>query len=146
MLPSRDFTATTFVVWRERVLLHRHPKLGLWLPCGGHIEPNELPDEAAVREVHEEAGVRIELVGAPALAVAEPRQLATPRGIQLEAIRPGHEHIDLIYFGRPLDGYDGALPTRDGLGWYREAQLAELSVSDEVRGWSLLAIAEIGTG
>ena len=47
---TRDFTATAFVFWRGKVLLHKHKRLGMWLPCGGHIEPNELPDEAAVRD------------------------------------------------------------------------------------------------
>jgi 8-oxo-dGTP pyrophosphatase MutT (NUDIX family) len=52
---SRDFTVAVFVVHAGRVLLHPHVKSGLWLPPGGHIEPNELPDEAALREVEEEA-------------------------------------------------------------------------------------------
>jgi ADP-ribose pyrophosphatase YjhB (NUDIX family) len=34
------------------VLLVYHRKLAMWLPPGGHVEPNELPDDAAVREVH----------------------------------------------------------------------------------------------
>jgi hypothetical protein len=46
-----------------RVLLHEHARLGRWLPPGGHIEPSELPDEAAVREVLEETSLTVELVG-----------------------------------------------------------------------------------
>lgn len=59
----RHFTVAVFVVHEGRVLLNVHPKLGIWLPPGGHIELNELPDEAAVREVQEETGVQAELVG-----------------------------------------------------------------------------------
>ena len=55
---GRHFTVAVFVVWEGKVLLHRHRKLGMWLPPGGHIEENELPDEAAVREVLEEVGCR----------------------------------------------------------------------------------------
>ncbi len=51
------------MVFEGKVLLHRHRKLGTWLPPGGHIEKDELPDDAAVREVGEETGVRVELVG-----------------------------------------------------------------------------------
>ena len=68
--PTRDFTVAVFVVWQGCVLLHPHRKLGLWLPPGGHIEANELPDEAAVREVLEESGVRIVLESRPAISHA----------------------------------------------------------------------------
>lgn len=141
---TRDFAATTFVVWRGKVLLHRHPKHGSWLPPGGHIEPNELPDEAAVREVLEEAGVLIDLVGERALDIAAPRQLVRPRGVQVEPIAPGHEHIDLIYFGRPVEGYDGALPaTADGVGWYGPNELDRLDLTAEIVRWTELALKEL---
>ncbi len=143
---TRDFAATVFVAWRGRLLMHKHRKLGLWLPCGGHVEPHELPDDAAVREVLEESGVRVELVGERALALSgAPRQLMRPRGVQLEAIRPGHEHIDLIYFGRPLEPYHGRLSTgEEGIGWYDAPALETLDLTDEVRAWTHLALAELG--
>ena len=50
---TRDFTVATFVIHERRVLLLWHPKLAMWLPPGGHIDPHELPDEAAVREVEQ---------------------------------------------------------------------------------------------
>ena len=68
---TRDFTVAVFVVHRERVLLHLHEKLNRWLPPGGHIEPNELPDEAAKREVFEETGVAAALVGESGISVTE---------------------------------------------------------------------------
>ena len=60
---TRDFTATTFVVDAGATLLLLHKKLGAWLPPGGHIGPNELPEDAAVREVREETGLEVELLG-----------------------------------------------------------------------------------
>lgn len=142
---TRDFTATAFVVWRGGVLLHKHRKLGRWFPPGGHVEPNEVPDDAAVREVLEESGVRVALVGERALPVLEPRQLVRPRGIQLETISPGHEHIDLIYFAKPLPGYDGRLLDSDEtLGWYDEGALGRLELTGEIRHWATLALLELG--
>ena len=144
MTLTRDFTATAFVVWKDKVLLHRHKKLGIWLPCGGHIEPNELPDDAAVREVLEESGVPITLIGPKALAVEAPRQLIQPRGVQLEVIYEGHEHIDLIYFARPVENYRGLLlPTDPSLGWYNAHDLSAMALTDEIRAWTYLALSEI---
>ncbi len=143
--PTRDFTATTFVVWQGGVLLHKHKKLGRWFPPGGHVEPNELPDDAAVREVLEETGVRVALFGERALPVLEPRQLIRPRGVQLETIAPGHEHIDFIYFAKPLPGYDGKLLETDSSpGWYGAEALAVLDLTEEISLWTTLALLEFG--
>lgn len=147
--PERDWCATAFVVWRERVLLHRHAKLDAWLPCGGHVEPGELPDDAAVREVLEESGVAVELIGEHALSVPEPRQLVRPRGVQLEGIMPGHEHVDLIYLARPREPYAGGIPRQvedPSLGWYGREDLAGMQLSDEIRAWCELALREVGFG
>lgn len=125
-------------------MLHRHRKLGLWLPPGGHVEPDEIPDEAAVREVLEETGVAIELLGERALDIDEPRQLVRPRGVQLERIAPDHDHIDLIYFGRPSPPYaGGVLDTDPTLGWYGPEDIAELPLTREVAAWCRLALDEI---
>ena len=141
---TRDFTATTFVVWQGGVLLHKHKKLGRWFPPGGHVEPNELPDDAAVREVWEESGVLVALIGEKALPVVEPRQLVRPRGGQLEIIAPNHEHIDLIYFAKPLQDYSGALLETDKtLGWYDAAGLGGLELTEEIRYWTTLAFLEL---
>lgn len=143
MRPTRDFTATTFVVQQGKVLLLFHRKLQMWLPPGGHIDPDELPDEAALREALEETGVEIELVGErePAgFAYA----LARPRGVQLETIAPGHEHIDLIYFGRPVGGRT-RLNAREAeqVGWFGLDELEGLGVNDEIRYWCRKAVAAL---
>ena len=76
---GRHFTVAVFVVWEGKVLLHRHRKLGMWLPPGGHIERDELPDDAAVREVLEETGVEVELVGRGARTSKTPFNCTAPR-------------------------------------------------------------------
>jgi len=70
--PTRDWCATAFVVWEGRILLHHHAKLQRWLPPGGHVELDELPDDAAVREVLEETGVHVELLGERAIDAPGP--------------------------------------------------------------------------
>jgi ADP-ribose pyrophosphatase YjhB (NUDIX family) len=100
---TRDFTATTFVVHEGRTLLLLHRKLGKWFPPGGHIDPPELPDQAAIREVREESGLEVELL-ARGTTLGDVRVLPQPYCILLEDIGPGHQHIDLIYFGRVCGG------------------------------------------
>jgi hypothetical protein len=65
--------------------------------------------------------------------------------VQLETIAPDHEHIDLIYLGRPVEPYDGALgAAEDGLGWYGPDQLRAMELTPEVRAWTGLVLAELG--
>lgn len=143
----REFTVATFVLHRGRVLLLFHPKIGLWLPPGGHIEPGELPDEAAVREVLEETGVHCRLVGERGVDVAYPRQLIRPYGIQVEDIRPGVQHIDLVYVAVATDD-DPAVAeehaARDRAGWYDPADLPSLGANDEIQQWVAKALAATG--
>ncbi len=136
---TRDFTVATFVIDRDKVLLLWHKKLQMWLPPGGHIDPNELPDQAAIREVMEETGLEV-LLNSPLSAppMPGPRPLARPEGIQLESIGPGHEHIDLIYFARLAD--PGAAPPMandevERIGWYGLADLDRINLTEEVRYW-----------
>lgn len=145
MTITRDFTVSVFVVDRGRVLLLYHAKLLKWLPPGGHIDPNELPDDAAVREVWEEAGIRVRLVGEKALAVAEPRQLVIPRGVQLVTIAPGHEHIDFTYFAVSI-GEAELKPNSEStqIGWFDASELERLPLTEEIRQWTAKALAELG--
>jgi 8-oxo-dGTP pyrophosphatase MutT (NUDIX family) len=143
---TRDFTVAVFVVHAGRVLLHCHPKLGKWLPPGGHIEPNELPDEAAVREVAEEAGIAVRLVGARGLPrdyPGQPVQLVVPAGIQVEFIAEGHEHIDLVYLAVPEGDVDVPPVIDDAFRWLSPDELREHPVTDEIRDWCERAVREV---
>jgi 8-oxo-dGTP pyrophosphatase MutT (NUDIX family) len=143
----RHFTVAVFVVEDGRVLLHFHRRLGRWLPPGGHVEADELPDDAAIREVQEETGLVVRLVGGRGLPIDEPRQLVVPAGVQVEPIYPGHEHIDLVYFAVPARADQPIAPEyreRDRVGWYAPERLAELGASDEIRTWARRAVAEVG--
>jgi 8-oxo-dGTP pyrophosphatase MutT (NUDIX family) len=146
----RHFTVAVFVVHRGQVLLHYHRKLGRWLPPGGHVEDNELPDEAASREVFEETGTRPVLVGERGLPseleFEIPRQLVVPAGVQLENIYPGHQHIDLVYFAVPDPAdprsadIDPQLAERDQVGWYACSELKRLGANDEIQAWARRAL------
>lgn len=141
---GRHFTVAVFVVWEGKVLLHRHRKLGMWLPPGGHIEKDELPDEAAVREVMEETGIAVELVGERREDVDDPVQLHRPAGVQLEDIGPGHQHIDLIYFAIPRGPTEiQAYYSEDRVGWYGPGDWEAMRVNAEVTGWCERALSAL---
>ncbi len=54
-----DFTVEVFIVYKDTVLLRKHNKYRYWLSVSGHIELNEDPNHAALREVKEEVGLDI---------------------------------------------------------------------------------------
>lgn len=65
--PHRPIPAVGAVVWKDgRVLLVRRakpPNVGAWSLPGGAQKVGETVDEAAVREVREEAGIEIAVAG-----------------------------------------------------------------------------------
>lgn len=99
-----DFTASVFVVHEGKVLLHKHKKLGLWLQPGGHIELEDDPNEAAIREMQEETGLDIELVGSRPSDPAIPGDIVPPVFLNRHHFNDTHEHIDFVYFGRVVGG------------------------------------------
>src|SRR2546426_6375560 len=97
-----DFTVTIFVVRSGKVLLIHHRKLNAWLPLGGHIELDEDPEQAALREAREESGLEVELLGErPPITGADTRALIAPRFLDIHRISDTHEHIGMIYWARP---------------------------------------------
>lgn len=105
METTRHFVATVYVVHDGATALHHHDKLGMWLPPGGHVDRDEVPHEAATREVREELGLDPALV-APKSDIDSPTVESIPRPQQflLEDINVcggdvGHQHIDFVYYG-----------------------------------------------
>ena len=120
-------TTTGFVVRDMQVLLHWHRKVRAWLPPGGHIDENEDPVQAVLREIQEESGIQAEVVPTgPRLDLAYPTQVPAPFTIMIEDIDDPdegcHQHIDLIYFCRPTNATG---PLNDGWIWVSKQALAE---------------------
>src|SRR5437868_15224283 len=89
-----DFTVAIFVVHGGKVLLIHHRKLNKWLPLGGHIELDEDPEIAALREAKEESGLEVELLGErPPTTGLGTRALIAPRFLDIHRISSTHEQI-----------------------------------------------------
>lgn len=142
-----DFTAAIFVVRDAKVLLVHHRNLGKWLPLGGHIELDEDPEAAALREAKEESGLDVELLGErPPTTGPGTRALIAPRFLDIHRITDTHEHIGMIYWARPKAGTLTLAPAEHhGIRWCAAADLDGLQppLSDAVRWYCLKALEEI---
>ena len=159
---QRHFTVTGFLSHEGRTALHWH-RLETWLPPGGHIEADEDPIEAVLREVLEETGILSEVLNAETRFPYElPPQLAPSETIGVYnlpdgdgGVREAHQHIDFVYFTRPVAGQVVLLPDGDGHEWrwvsevelapeavlLHEASGAEVVINEDVRVLALAAIA-----
>jgi len=108
-----DFTVAIFVVHGGKLLLIHHRKLNAWLPLGGHIELDEGPEQAALREAKEESELEVTLLGErPPTTGPGTRALIAPRFLDIHRISDTHEHIGLIYWARPKNSADEAAGRR----------------------------------
>lgn len=128
----RHFTATGIVVCRDAILVHWHQKVQEWLDPGGHIEPNEDPVQATLREVKEETGLDVEIIPtSPLPDISNLEQVIPPYTVMIEDVfdeKVGkHQHIDFIYFTTPvageLNGVAGHPDVPAGWHWVTREQL-----------------------
>jgi ADP-ribose pyrophosphatase YjhB (NUDIX family) len=157
METTRHFTATTYVVHDGALALHHHDRLDMWLSPGGHVDRDELPREAAHREVREETGLDVDLLEPETeVSVEAGRELAPPEHVMLFDINVhpngevGHQHIDHVYFAEAADrdiNPEGDDETNaDGWVWYtREDLRNDDEVTSEVMEIGLEAIETVET-
>lgn len=94
-----DFTVEVFLIYKDKVLIRKHDKYNIKTGVGGHIEPDEDPIQAAVREVKEETGLDVEIDDSLQISF-EKGDMAPPFGINRHRINSQHEHIGLFYCGK----------------------------------------------
>ena len=151
----REYAVAVLVAHEGAVLLHFQQKIGRWLPPGGHVDTDELPDAAAVRETLEETGVQVVIVDAVTALYRDvprpggvPPRLPGPIGIQLEDIpgRPGnpaHQHVDFVYAARVAPGADASPRDVEGggrPGWFGPSEWSDLGLTPEVASWAEAAL------
>lgn len=155
----KQFVASGLVIREDRtILLVRHRKLKSWVYPGGHVKWYETPDDAVVREVFEETGIRVRLLDTrgPSLALDKDELLNLPYMILSERIEfrpePRHDHIDLVYLcsavledkhKTPVHNPSEVLEARfvgadetKGLEMMSDVRQILLSVFDDARVWT----------
>lgn len=114
-----DYTAEVFIVYNNRVLLRVHDKYGFWMSVGGHVELDEDPNQAAIREAREEVGLQIKLYdGSLRFRGEDSRsiELIPPVFMNRNRISETHEHVTFFYFAAaetdriPVDAIKEKMP------------------------------------
>lgn len=148
--PAFCQTASAYLVVEGKILLIKHKKLGAWLSPGGHIDPGELPHEAAEREFFEETGIKVKSVG----TVPDQRILPLPFKSGLHWVceenyqrrdqnlpplekwsRGCEQHFDLAYVVEPLGTlkFKKNIEETDGIAWFTLEEIENLDTFEDVK-------------
>lgn len=146
-----DFTVEVFIIFKNRILLRKHDKYSKWLSVGGHIELNEDPNEAALREVKEEVGLDIELVGTKG-KYDEDRavyfELVPPRFLGRNRVNEDHEHVVMVYFARAKhDNVKAGRKEDEGAEckWFTKEEVEKTDLIADIKFYALKALEELET-
>ena len=99
-----DLVVAGYIYDKNKVLLIHHKKLDLWLPVGGHIQKNETPDDALLREIKEEVGIDVEIINNNKFGMdgSVKKNLAIPFNINLHSAGD-HDHCCFFYVCKAID-------------------------------------------
>ena len=149
---QNHFTATGLVFNENgQILMLLHKKLGKWLPPGGHVDENEIPCTAVVREVLEETGIKVQVLSsARLLGFSEETAAELPlplRIILCDVEGTGqHNHIDLLYLCRAINTDISPQETEvDGIGWFSPEDAMKLDTFEDVIKSIELAVSLYGS-
>lgn len=145
-----DFTVEAFIVYKNTVLLRKHDKYHIWLGVGGHIELNEDPNEAALREVWEEVGLKVKIDDSLLpLRTKKKRykELIPPYFLNRHNITDIHEHVTLIYFAKSKS--NKIIQSKDEFSdhckWFTRKELEEnQEIRKEIKVYALKALKTLG--
>lgn len=131
---SRHFCASAFVInpTDKKILLVKHKKNRRWTQPGGHIENDETPEEAALREVYEETGIKIKLLGD---RFPREEDFIRPLGIQRNRHSNGDTHVDIIYAAVPVNQTNVVCQHEEAndVRWFARNELENIDCFPDIR-------------
>jgi 8-oxo-dGTP pyrophosphatase MutT (NUDIX family) len=115
----------------------------MWLPVGGHIEPNETPDDAVIREIKEETNLSATLLNIPNYPVigAVVTHLATPFYVNVHNVGD-HNHVGFYYIATTENRDELSIEEREVTKsqWFSKSEIENSSlVTQEVKSLTLRA-------
>jgi 8-oxo-dGTP pyrophosphatase MutT (NUDIX family) len=152
---GQHLTASAVVIANAHALLIHHKRIGAWLPPGGHVEDDELPHEAVIREVLEETGVAVEILSESLPDTKDPDAFLLPSPLCSHAVRALEEgsaiyHVDIVYLCRPVLGVETELPRLTSneevhaVAWVPLAAMSEIPLAKNVVEIFQLAKSALG--
>lgn len=130
---DKELCSSIFVIDPDlkKILLVKHREFRKWVQPGGHLERNETPEEAAVREVYEETNIKVKLLGE-----RFPREddFIRPLGIQCNR-KEFATQIDILYFGIPIGNKEPFVDDEETISarWFSREELDELNVFEDIK-------------
>lgn len=136
----RAFSVAVYPRYEGRILLIRHRRLGIWLPPGGEMLPDETPLEAAARELREETGLvgRFPVVsdvdGTPAGFIGYEEHPAGSKGIHLNFVFVADVDTDEVHPNDEFEEWRWVTHFDDVGGPPNVAQLGRIALAARARG------------
>jgi 8-oxo-dGTP pyrophosphatase MutT (NUDIX family) len=143
-----DFCSEVYVVYNNKVLLRIHDKLKIWLSVGGHVELDEDPNEAAVREVKEEVGLDVELIAdRPHGIIDGEKELIVPRALVRHHISATHEHVVFVFYAKARSAVitEGETEKSQSCRWFTKEELHDpkFGIKPQIARFAQQAIDEV---
>ena len=135
-----------YLVKDDKVFLVHHKKFDKWTPPGGHIDENETPDQALIREWKEELSLDIEILPAYENAFAgdaNATPISMPFHIDLEREGFNVPHVGYFFYVKLADSSQEIKVLEDELHdakWFSKDDLPNLQTFNQVKALANYAI------
>ena len=144
-----DYCVEVFIVYKDKILLRMHDKYKIWLSVGGHIESDEDPIQAAIREAKEEVGLEIKIIDNRLLPNDESdyKMLITPRYLGSHYVNDIHKHTIFVYFAKSnTNKITDSISEheRTETRWVTKEELGKMNLRSNVLFYATKALEELG--
>ncbi len=137
-----DLVVAGYIIHKNKILLVQHKKLDLWLPVGGHIEKDETPDSALLREIKEEVGIDVEILNYINFPIEgnTKKNLSSPFYVNVHSVRD-HDHCCLYYICKAINPEKLKINSElKNYRWFSKEDLNKEHILPDVRNQCLKAL------
>jgi len=134
-----DLVVAGYIIHKNKILLIQHKKLDLWLPVGGHIEKDETPDDALLREIKEEVGIDVEILNYISFPIEgnTKKNLSSPFYVNVHSVKD-HDHCCLYYICKAINPEKLKINSElKNYKWFSKEDLNKEDIPPDVRNQCL---------